>query len=134
MLFHRLARVLRAGGREAALIADERGEQELVAADQTDEQMLSEVHNLYSSVERARRSGLARSYGKEAQHSRTARQPCNRVRRAEREADPPIQAADRPSGIRPTQVVRAVEGCAASIHGAFQRMRRVQLRNPGVRR
>ena len=79
--------------------------------------------NLDSSVERARVCGwragwqgattLMAAPCKEAQRRQTARQACNRVR----------------SGL--TQVVRAVEGGAASIHGAFEIVMSGQLRNQG---
>jgi len=42
------------------------------------------------------------------------------LRRAEREAVPPIDAADRPSSIRPTQEMRRAERHEARFHEAFR--------------
>jgi len=73
---------------------------------------------------------VERTYGKETQPVRRAeREAVPPIDAAGHEAVPPISTADRPSGIRPTQMVKPVEGCAASVHEAFQGVMSGQPRN-----
>ena len=57
MFFHRLAGEMRTGWRETALIAHKGRQNQLVKADQTDQQMLQGVHQILSVQNSTRIAG-----------------------------------------------------------------------------